>query len=521
MDELPDLVLCKILQQLDLIDKLRCRRVCKRFLLLIDNLPSKELIIQTDFEFQAQRWFDNFRATNPRNFLCVWSGSAKLFQTNLLASRYFANLKKLYFDIDGYSFEDREPFHFSFCFLNDFTQLKTLLIYLSGSKHYFSYDCREPIVLKNLANLYLDFSGIEEDLLQLDCENLNYLELELPLFNRVQLASKHVKHIRTTSSSSFKESVESLRTFKCVQEFDCRVSDLSDISALISLIDEYKELKILSVQAVQRYKQTFNVEAIEQLRRHLETVRPDVELYLNGLLSKNFDKLMPFPQNGCLESNLEFYLQNHQSTSKLLREFRFLAYDRWEPLELRGQIPRGFLQKLVDLCSITVKGKVNDPNCLAQLLCKCELIETLRLINSSLHQTFYSNLSRYVPHLTRLEIEDDPALLESLDFNFLSEFNNLCSFNLKHPLNLDLAYRFFMGSITAQLFDFIINDRPEFLTREGSEDRENDLTEVDNENWKAWASKLAEDYNKKYGGLEVWINWFELPIRFLFFYRDV
>lgn len=153
MNELPDLVLCKILQLLDLPDKLRCRRVSKRLLLLIDNLPSKELHIQINLVFHPERWFDNFSATNRRNSICVWTGS-KLFQSNLLASRYFMNLKKLFFDLTDQSvFERGEPLHFSLSFLNSLTQLRTLLIKIP--EPYLSYDCNEPVVLKNLVNLYL------------------------------------------------------------------------------------------------------------------------------------------------------------------------------------------------------------------------------------------------------------------------------------------------------------------------------------------------------------------------------
>ena len=345
------------------------------------------------------------------------------------------------------------------------------------------------------------------------------------MMGRLQIVhSGQIKHIRVNSSGpvEFKKNAEFLKTFKCVREFDCCMNDLSGMPVLIGLIDEYRELKTLSVQTVQRYKQPLNVEPIEQLRRHLETARPDVELYLNGLLSKHFNELKRFPQNGCLESSnkLEFYLQNHQSTSKFLRQFHFLSYDRWEPFELRGKIPSGFLQKLVNLSSIALVGKANDPNRLANLLSECERIESLSLINSSLGQTFYSKLSSYVPYLEELTIEDDPALLESLDFHFLFEFNNLYHLRMKRPLDLNLAYRFFMGSITAQTFDFTIDDRPAYLVRLGSEDiRHNDPTDVDNANLKAWASQLAVDYNEKYG-VRLSVG-FELPVQFVFSYGDV
>lgn len=89
---------------------------------------------------------------------------------------------------------------------------------------------------------------------------------------------------------------------------------------------------------------------------------------MNGLLIKLFDKLKHFPQDGALGTKLDFYLQNHLSTSKLLRQFIDLGYNRWEWSESQNQIPCGFIRKLVNLSGIIVKVQVNGPTCLANLL---------------------------------------------------------------------------------------------------------------------------------------------------------
>ena len=525
MNELPDLVLCKLFDQLDLKDRLRCRQVSKRFLLLIDSLPSKELAIDGQ-DCLPCLWYDDFRAINRRNSIHLSTGS-KLFHLNLLGSRYFGNLKKLHFDLSyKYIFEDNifeggKPLEFSLSFLNSFVQLKTLLIKLPAPEPYFRYDCKEPVVLRTLVNLYFSMSVPDEDLLQLVCENLNYFELEerywSPLSERVQLTHpEQIRHVRT-SSGCFEDNIEFLKQFKCVRELDCRMDDLSGIPNLIELITDYKELQILSIQAINR---SYKKAEIEQLKEQLITTWPNLEVYLNGLHIKLFDKLKCFHQDSVLGSNLDFYLQQHRSTSKLLRQFYSLDYDHWESFEPR--IPSGFLQKLVNLSIIKVNGRVNNPNCLANLLCKCNLITMLNLTNSLLGQTFYSNLGHYAPYLTSLEIQDDLALVESLNFNFLFEFSDLCFFKVNRALDLNLAYRLFMGSFSTQMFEFLIEGRPSYLVRMGSDsDCRSDPKLVDNENLKAWTCNLAKEYNRKYEDPLKVIRSFELPIQFVFFYTDL
>lgn len=68
---------CKILQQLHLTDKLKCRRISKRFLLLIDSLPSKELHIQIDTD-SAVVW--RFQCNKSARFNLRLDRSSKLFQ---------------------------------------------------------------------------------------------------------------------------------------------------------------------------------------------------------------------------------------------------------------------------------------------------------------------------------------------------------------------------------------------------------------------------------------------------------
>ena len=135
MNELPDLAFYRLFDHLDLADRMSCRLVNKRFLLLIDSLPSKKLTIQYNEDglgFGPLQWFDDFQPINQRNIILILT-NIQLPKLNLLASRYCCNLKKLHLDLSQFSrrdLTDGKPLNLDLRILNNFTQLKTLLIHL-------------------------------------------------------------------------------------------------------------------------------------------------------------------------------------------------------------------------------------------------------------------------------------------------------------------------------------------------------------------------------------------------------
>ena len=474
MDDLEIYLLSKILCQLPLKDKLRCRQVSRKFLFTIDSQCSKCLaIIQRSRCFARTVWFDDYRPVEHSNSILFKKNSLKLFESNILRSRYFLNLKKLSLD-----FGDKIP---DLAVLNQFEQLETLQLDFGANQL-----CKDDrLHLPKLKNLKCHLTASNGHLI-FDTQQLEKLEVvnSFEFLRFVRPAT--VKQIKL--DGDIVQCYAFLKEFPDLRCFDYREFKIEDYATLKQLVLNHSTLQELSVICYQNVN-------FDELRECSE--RRSVRVYVNGILIRCWIKFSSSEQRVLERYNLNIYLENYLCTHRTeLTSLIDVNYSAWELEWLNNRIPDDFQSKLVRLCSIYVNRKVLQVDNFLRFVSGCQMIQTLKLVDSSLDQAnFYSRISSYLPFLSTLIIQDDQNVLKQIDFSFLLKLRHLEKFIVNWQLNLELIRDLFLKLANLKQIEMMYKEQ--FLIIRKQMKNSSRFRTTENDGLKQFAAYLSEQCNKE------------------------
>ena len=429
MDDLPCELISRILNELPLEDKLRARRISKKFLFLADTQTQKSLVIARNKLHVDFRWFDDFQKVDFRNLL-LYQQRPQLLQGNLFESRFFGNLKKLQLHCD-FVFKDLD-------FLQYFTELETLKLSITCPRSVGTFDVKLPklrsasVMVGERIKLNFRSSSLK-DLASNRFENLVFANIE------------RVRRLQMDKDASL--NLLELKRFTGLHKLNLTLNRPESVTLLKQQLEnELPELRELYIRNRLVKVQDFN--GFQNLTGRM------IRVYVNGLLIQHWDQLKSFREQYLLEAGkLQVYLDNYPSVHRVLSGITTVNYcDCWEFSSDR--IPNDFHGRLVNLVRVIVSGRVTCKNNLIRFLSRCERLKKLELVDPGLDQHFYSNLHLCLPVINHLVVQD------RLDqFGFLFALKHLGTLKISHPLNLSLVRDLFMN-----LPDFV---QIEFLNSEG------------------------------------------------------
>lgn len=502
-------VLPAVLSFLRFNDKMKLRRVSKKFLFLINTIKCHQnLVIRKannlfceESKPIARHWsYGNPNLANKPIRECdvisikmnqIWSAFA------FLRKDIFSNLRNLYIDEVFIMHLNESPYAVELIqLINSFGRLETLemcgLINLRLSSR-FHFVCQldlnrlkyfnGQITGRNLILNTPNLAGCSTNSL----ENLELLyPLKLSTFEIFFFDFKRLRLYPNSEAAIIKlfDNIESL-TFWAIKNFE--------VDVLIDLIKSLPMLNSLNLFNRKHHElfptvQFHNEDLTALIRKIKELKLKHLNVFLNGInLVSCFDKSEVFensvnyyqynsstgltlpvsPENGfCLQGDhLDKYLklflddrENRASTKeKNLQDYLpyqlRVNYSSFTDAIKQPQAAREFLKKFIKVTSLIADSKIEEKE-------RPKFIDFLRLIedsfsdkldllilwNSCLPNDFYLNLHKYCPSLKSLQIRDEAQLLERLDFNFL--------FDLKWLSSIDVDFRFyltFLGNLFEQL----------------------------------------------------------------------
>lgn len=468
--DLPLNILSNILNRLPLDDKLRCRKVSKLFLYLIDNQNQKSVVVTSNRDFVYFKWFNDYKMVDFRNLILCQPYYG--LNSNPFENRFFRNLKKFYINCDGFSGNKRLK---SLDFLNNFNKLETLKIAIMNRGLNTKLRLNE---LKNV-DIYLN----SESRMYINSPKLEYLIASD--FGNLQFKHSHsIKRVQTIRycQSNF----DFIKKFENLHQFN--IDYIGKIDPLTELVKELTKLKVLCIKIESKKELDFS-----RLKSYTDS--KSIKVYVNGLLIKYWDKLKTTKEYDLLDGdNLPIYLDD---CSALYKDLSIISTVHYNSLESFGNVSCVLEDKLVNLRRIIVDSKVTNEDKLVNFLIKCERVNKLQLINSSLTQQFYSNLHSYLLIVRDLIIQDDSDLMKKLNFRFLLGLKELKTLKISQNLDLPFVKELFMTLNYFSKIKFLFDG--EYVCILPAEAYGSKIFKrTDNEQLCRFAIDLTKEYNRKY-----------------------
>lgn len=493
MDDLRIDLLSRILRQLPLVDRLRCRLVCKRFLYVLDNQSSKCLaIIQKSKLSTRTVWFDDYTPIDHGNAILFKRSNLRVFESNLFESRYFVNLQKLYLDFGACEKSRNAAVTDLIVVLNRFQQLETLHIDFAADRP----TSHQRVYLQNLRNLKISSTPSSSFASPHNTTHSNaHLIFDTPNLERLELVNScdFLRLLRPATVKRIKLDGDIVHSYAFVQQFpdlhalDYREFKIEDYETLKQLVLHHGSLRELCLTCYQNAN-------LDELRECSE--RRSIAVYVNGILIQCWIKFSSFEQRVLERYNLCWYLENYAYTHPAeLNSLIDMNYSAWELEWLNNRIPDDFQRKLVRLSSIYVNRKVERLGYFVYFLTGCKMIHTLKLVDSALNQpSFYSRISSYLPLLSTLIMQDDPRVLKQIDFTFLLKLRHLERFVVNYQLNLELIRDLFLKLDSLKEIEMLYNDQLLIIRKQTKQSSRFRIT--DNDCLKQFAAYLSEQCHK-------------------------
>lgn len=421
MDNLPELLLEKILGNLDLRDRLKLRAVSRGWRDCIDNMKTRTLFYS---EFKRGH-------INGKN----WLVSGK-FDRNFIGSTQF------------------EPFE---PFLNNFAKS-----FLSNLRHLriFSFTMKDSSSLSQALN---SLSELEElDLLKLTFETIAYFQLNLPSLKSIQLdelsglgqltldgpklqrihigrfAARfnghplEIVHVETVEEAVIYDAhildVKKLKNLKCLYLY-CRCC-LGIGSRFLQNLPQLEEIHL--------HRDNFSIEIFTQKQAQR---RDQLKIYHCGFLLNDLAEMNQFPNcdpHSHSKEKFDRYLQNYSRLADQIRDFWFLWYSKIEATVLTA--PIDFWKKFVDLHEIKVDAPIENTQQFLQFLKSLGGRLTSLKFFSSQPPALFERLPDYcsVQILSIAHNDND-----SLDLGFLLRLEDLISFSFCDQIEADFLRKVF------------------------------------------------------------------------------
>lgn len=480
MDKLDLDLLSKILNQLPLTDKLRLRKVSKKFLEVIDNQNPKSLVIIRKNKFWIRStWFHDFKLIDYSNLIILNQNNLALFRSNFFGNRFFVNLNKLHLDYANCDKNKDKQIQIDLNFLSYFQRLEILNI--NFSTHQLGSTNR--LILKGLKYLRINLNQSDYDLI-FDAPVLEFLSVNC-LKNLKFINLKTIKHLKL--DLNFDLNYEQVKEFKNLLYLDYDSFKIEDYEALKNYVEFKSNLKQLCITCYQ----TVNLDELK-----ICSEINGVKVYVNGLLINHWYKFSSVEQKVLERYNLNIYLENYSSIHNLLVSIVDINYSAWETEWLNHRIPDDFLGKLVNLSSICTNRRVLKVDYFIQFLLNCEMIHTLRLVDSSLDQQFYSKLTFYLPFIRFLTIQDEQNLIKQLDLNFLYKLKYLERLIINYQMSFELIRGLFLSLNNLKEIEILYNEQFLLISRCAYVKNSNRFKLTDNLNLKRFAIDLTNEYKK-------------------------
>lgn len=427
MNNLPVELIINIVDRLDLQNKLKCRRLSKKFLNVIDNfLENKRLYITTRKKLLSRRIPSIMCHKNSISVSRSEDMLERFYDLSfLLKNRYFKNIKFLSIDLNEFDKIDVN-------ILNHFNCIEVLQFH-----DFVPLTCLMLPKLKVLQFPYFKFCVCADNLQGSFAQHISFIDSGLNLAN--------IQEIENFFYFEWLKKCEPLN-FKNLKFFTTDLSIFRETT--IDWIDWFSKIPTLEI---------FNLLLPFYSNRNFDSGFDGFfnsdrsyhsKIYMNGIpfdkFSNEFIKILksgPFEAGfqTINDNMLDFFLTNNS----LIREvFPIDAIDlsSCEDYFLKDKVPKNFLKKFVVLKSVKVSKKV-DKKVLINILLEYN-IKKIELINSSLDPEFYSSLNRYAPDLNSIRIKDKLNILNNIDFSLFDSFKLLREFEIEHSLSLKFLDKF-------------------------------------------------------------------------------
>lgn len=428
---LPDELIVRILNELDLVDLVSFRLLNKRFRFLIDNLQIKKKLIISNFDdyFDTIGYHDGFYALEPEiNYV---KESFNPVDKNLrflnfpLFKRIFRNLQELQINLNvNHDFFDA---------INEFVKLEKLFIksiYIGSEK---------IIKLPNLVDLSIltirDLDGgypKVKVIVKSKIEKLKYNSHH----NAIKL--KHVKRLKFLEVHSPNNEI---RKFKKLKTLKCHQFNILTDNVSINTFRELKELKEFYIDDDFIDERERTTEFINELLRlknskeinlekiyfyEIEITKPfeAYAFYDNDELRRETIMLaqMFFYNLLCKKPTILRYINYNEFTGFLLNHGEE-TYNDMKRDEQISKLPFDFFEKLRFIQHVTVANLKEDHDFMI-FLSRCSYLKVLEVCDSKLTQHSLNQLTSICGHSLHdlnLRLIND----EELDFSFLLQFKYL------------------------------------------------------------------------------------------------
>lgn len=447
VNDLPAEILVIILNDLPLVQQIRCRQVNKKWLFVIDQLNPKKSLVLSSLPIPNTMWIPAEQSFQTGNLLLKTDFSS-CFQT-LFNMTMFNKLEKLCFFGPAVTKSAAEQ-----C-LNRLVRLKELKVRVvmdPGAKD--SSPCK--FTLPRLESLAILESPCCDWIL--DTPNLSRIENGQNWQRLTFVYPEKIEFIRMSKND-----------FDCGQFVNLKFLGFSYTLEKIEKIETSSLLNLPNLEelyfaAFDEFKGAYPEFDRFISKRQLLAFADKVKRLLNNQqLRVNYsgfhltEELLDCKfryQNYYWINTTAFqgYLDNLDHLSKTMPDTRTIFLEDCGFNNLADRIPKGFLRKFVRLSELAFEGSIECEAKLIQLLDDCSHVQNFSFLNCSLTKHFYQNvLPRKIPFLREIEVLEE----RPMNFDFLFEFAFLETASIKPSADLGLIERLFRDLKFMFSFHFI------------------------------------------------------------------
>lgn len=388
-DQMPDLCLRKILNFLNLRDRLKCRAVNRQFKFYVE-IGVDELVVSGGRivfgKLRQERWYLTDRPIELRNSI-TWPGFESMRLS--IMPKLEHQLKFLHLRLWPGSF-------FDFGLLNRFQQLVQLQFEITNKLGPWTLSLANLKVLNVRSCRFTSFVLKTPKLDVLACEDIGRIEMEYP--ERI----KRIECDHPTDNATLRKLLNlQILVFHCSP-----ASDLNEIR-----LSEWENLKELHFHTHADSYEQFRSALVNLISERDESNRDEPKLYLDEVLLVDVEQV----NHESMCSRRLFQLRN---VPLFHGEFHtdVISVDFNELAELDVELSSDFFDRLFPrIGKLTATGPL-EPDCFEWFLQNSTAVRELILIDTPLDQAFMDRLPQINSRLTCLQINDRSDLITNFDF---------------------------------------------------------------------------------------------------------
>lgn len=388
MEKIPLELFYEILDNLPLIDIFRSKRVCKKFLIWINNYYITSLTVTKTGLPLTERSFDTCQKVNYLNLI----RKNDLFRDQFETNRMLMNLKRLF--VYEYKID-------SCYFLKKVNCLKNLE-FLEILKVRLTSNCLLNLPKLKKLNFYLTLQQTNYGLIHLETPQLKELKFNSIKFAKICYPDKLISVKVLKYHSQLKELIN-LRSLSISNLNKNEIED--DFLMNLNKLDEFH----------------FEGDSIifKLLKKQMEIYGRSFKIYHFGVCYSNKPRNLIINYDHILtERRIQFYNNRLIKLSNYLPIINCVEYNE----RLFDKLSVDFIQKLTGIKLIKIYDFVLDESKLIQFIQNCGNVIRMHLIFSNFSSQFYSKLAHLTPFLCELNFNHFGY---NLKFDFLTKLKFL------------------------------------------------------------------------------------------------